>query len=65
VGELINLNRYRKQRHRTEAARHAAENWVRSGRDKAELARIQAEQGRRSHDLDGKRLDDARPEEAE
>jgi Domain of unknown function (DUF4169) len=65
VGDLVNLNRYRKQRQRAEVAKQASENRVSFGRDKAERARNRMEQDRHSNSLDGKRFDDARPDEPE
>lgn len=65
MGDLVNLNKYRKRRQRSEAAKQASENRVRFGRKKAERATIRAEQDRQNWDLDGKRLDDARPNETE
>jgi hypothetical protein len=63
VGDLVNLNKFRKQRQRAEAAKQASENRIRFGRDKTERSRTRAEQDRQGRSLDGKRLDDAGPEE--
>jgi Domain of unknown function (DUF4169) len=65
VGDLVNLSKFRKQRQRTEAARQAAENRVRFGRDKPERTRTRAEQDRQSRRLDGKRLEDTSPEDSD
>jgi hypothetical protein len=64
VGDLVNLNKFRKQRQRADGARQASENRVRFGRGKPERTRIRAEQDRQGRTLDGKRLDDAGPEDA-
>jgi Domain of unknown function (DUF4169) len=58
MSDIVNLNKYRKQRRRSEAAKAASENRVRFGRDKAERARIQAEQERQTRLLDRQRLDE-------
>ena len=63
MGDVVNLNRYRKQRQRIDDAKQAAENRVKFGRDKAERARLSAEQERDAEDLDGKRLDGKRPDD--
>lgn len=63
MGDIVNLNKYRKQRQRTEQTKQAAENRVRFGRNNADRARTRSEQDRRSRDLDGKRRDDGRPDE--
>jgi hypothetical protein len=58
MGDIVNLNKYRKQRQRTEHAKQAAENRVRFGRSKSDRARTRSEQDRSSQDLEGKRRDD-------
>ena len=63
MGDIVNLNQYRKQRQRADQTKQAAENRVRFGRSKSERARTRLEQDRRSQDLDGKRRDDSRPDE--
>ena len=58
MGDVVNLNRFRKRKREEEAARVAKENSIRHGRTRAER---QAERRRREkHDaeLDGARLDD-------
>lgn len=60
MGDIVNLNKYRKQRRRLEAARQASENRAQFGRDKAERATTQADRERQAKTLDGQRLD--RPE---
>ncbi len=63
MGDIVNLNKYRKQRQRTEQTEQAAENRVRFGRNKSDRTRTHSEQDRRSRDLEGKRLDESRPDE--
>jgi len=63
MGDIVNLNQYRKQRQRADQTKQAAENRVRFGRSKSERARTRLQQDRRSQDLDGKRRDDSRPDE--
>jgi Domain of unknown function (DUF4169) len=63
MGDIVNLNKYRKQRQRTEHAKQAAENRVRFGRSKSDRARTRSEQDRSSQDLEGKRRDDGRPDD--
>ncbi|NJO35644.1 MAG: DUF4169 family protein [Rhodospirillales bacterium] len=64
MGDLVNLNKFRKQRQRAGGALQAAENRIRFGRDKAERTRIRAEQDRQGRTLEGKRLEDSGPEDA-
>jgi Domain of unknown function (DUF4169) len=54
---IVNLNKYRKQRERIEAARRAAENRVRFGRGKAARTADDRERERTEKSLDDKRLD--------
>jgi hypothetical protein len=63
MGDIVNLSKYRKQRQRTAQAKQAAENRVRFGQTKSERARTRSEQDHQSGELDGKRLDDGRPDE--
>lgn len=57
MGDVVNLNQYRKQRSRTVSQKHASENRVRFGRGKDDKTR-QSQDGERSgRDLDGKQLD--------
>jgi hypothetical protein len=65
VGDLVNLNKYRKRHRRAEAAKQAAANRVRFGRDKAERATTRVEQDRQQRTLDGKRFEDVRSKEPE
>jgi hypothetical protein len=59
MGEIVNLNKARKLRARSEATRTAEENRVRFGRTKAEKDRARSEEALRERRLDGaKRGDD-------
>jgi len=57
VGSVVNLNRFRKAKKRSEAERRAAENRVAFGRSKSERRKAQDESERASRDLENKRLD--------
>jgi hypothetical protein len=57
MGDLVNLNKYRKDRRREAAQRQAAANRVKFGRPKAETRQDDAEAERRRRDLDDKKLD--------
>ena len=57
MGEVISLNRYRKNRERRVLEAQAAENRVRFGRTKDERFRDNVEEVRRQSDLDSKELD--------
>jgi hypothetical protein len=57
MAEVVNLNRFRKERRRQEAARIAEENRARFGRPKSERNKTEGEQAKADKDLDGKRLD--------
>jgi len=63
MGDVVNLNKYRKQRQRLGEAKLAAENRVKFGRDKFERASARAEQERQAEDLENKRLDSMRPDD--
>jgi hypothetical protein len=58
MGEVINLNQYRKQRDKTRKADQAAANRVRSGRTKAQRRNEQAGQDRTRRELDGKQREE-------
>lgn len=65
MGDVVNLNQFRKQRARAASAKKAGENRVKFGRTKDEKSRQVAEFDRGHRDLDGKRLDkDESPEDA-
>ncbi|WP_119460196.1 DUF4169 family protein [Rhodospirillaceae bacterium SYSU D60014] len=55
MGEVVNLNKYRKGRQRLKDEKLAAENRVKFGRSKADLNQTQAEIERASKELDDKR----------
>ncbi|HVR68062.1 MAG TPA: DUF4169 family protein [Verrucomicrobiae bacterium] len=57
MGELVNLNKYRKQREKLATAKRAAENRVKFGRDKTDRSRVRAEKDREIRNLDDKLLD--------
>jgi hypothetical protein len=65
VGDLVSLNKYRKRHRRAEAAKEAAANRVRFGRDRVERATTRVEQNRQKQTLDGKRFEDVRSKESE
>jgi len=54
MGEIVNLNRAKKQRERQEAARLARENRVRHGRTGAQKENDRREEQRRRDALEGK-----------
>ena len=57
MGELVNLNQYRKKRDREEARRNAAANRAKFGRDKAERREGAFDRERREANLNASRLD--------
>ncbi|MDF2764065.1 MAG: hypothetical protein K0S81_1059 [Rhodospirillales bacterium] len=57
MGEIVNLNKARKNHNRGVKARKAAENRIRHGRTRAEKAKDGDESARREHGLDGSKLD--------
>lgn len=65
MGDVVNLNQFRKQRARAASVKKAGENRARFGRTKDEKTRQIAEFDRASRDLDGKQRDTANsPEDA-
>lgn len=58
MGDVVNLNRFRKTRERAERAKEADANRIRFGRTKAEKERERKEAERTAQTLDGKRIDD-------
>ncbi len=56
MGEVINLNRFRKARGKVEAEKKAEENRVSFGRSKAERRQETLERDRTDQDLDDKKL---------
>ena len=56
MGEVVNLNRFRKARAKVEQEKLADENRVKHGRTKTEKLQTGGEQDRTDRDLDGKKL---------
>ncbi|HMA48298.1 MAG TPA: DUF4169 family protein [Magnetospirillaceae bacterium] len=56
MGEVVNLNRFRKARAKAEQEKLAEENRVRHGRSKSEKTQAVKDQDRTDRDLDGKQL---------
>ena len=61
MGDVINLNQYRKAKARAEKEKAAAENRVRHGRTRVEEQTTQRELTRQAVELDGKRLNEEEP----
>jgi hypothetical protein len=57
MGDVVNLNKFRKTRDRRTAETRAAENRVRFGLSKEAKAKVRTETDQTQKDLDGKRLD--------
>lgn len=57
MAEIVNLNKFRKQRERDTARRTADENRVTHGRTKAERNKVRADAEKAAKDLDGKQID--------
>jgi hypothetical protein len=62
MGDVVNLNRYRKQKQRAERERRANEKRARFGIPKGERAKTSAERALETRRLDGVRRDDNGPE---
>jgi len=62
MGEVVNLNRYRKRKQRAERERRAEANRARFGLSKADRVKTTAERALESRQLDGARRDDADPD---
>lgn len=58
MGDVVNLNRFRKQQERTRRAKEAEENRIRHGRTKAEKTAERLERERAARDLEGNKRDD-------
>ena len=56
MGEIVNLNRFRKARAKAEQEKLAEENRAKHGRTKSEKVKAGSEQDRVDRDLDGKKL---------
>ena len=57
MGDVVNLNKFRKARDRKVAEDQAAENRTRFGQPKDVKAKLRSEADQTQKDLDGKRLD--------
>ena len=57
MGDVINLNRFRKTRAKSKETRKAEENRIRFGRTKVEKQQDQADGERDAKDLDGKKIE--------
>jgi hypothetical protein len=57
MGDVVNLNKFRKARDRRTAEDRAAENRARFGQAKDAKAKLRTEAEQTQKDLDGKRLD--------
>lgn len=57
MGDVVNLNRFRKQKEREEKSRQAAINRVKHGATKAERQRQDATRAKTLRDVDGHRLE--------
>jgi hypothetical protein len=65
MGDVVNLNQYRKQRSRTASQERASENRARFGRSKDDKSRQWRENERNNREFDGKQLDKpSSPEDA-
>tara|TARA_R110000787_G_scaffold31927_1_gene84505 strand:+ start:27 stop:206 length:180 start_codon:yes stop_codon:yes gene_type:complete len=58
MGDVVNLNKFRKRRQREDAADAAAENRRKFGRTRAERSADRKETETRDKTLDGKKIDD-------
>ena len=63
MADIVNLNRFRKQKARVEKAAHAEENRVRVGRTKAEKDKAKRESERAAKHVEAHRRDGEDPEE--
>ena len=62
MGDVVNLNQFRKRRDRASKAKQRVANRARTGRTKAERQATQAEASRGEVTLDGKQIDRERDE---
>jgi hypothetical protein len=65
MGDVVNLNRYRKLKARAERERKAAEKRARFGTPKSERVKSSAERALEARLLDGARRDDPGPERSD
>lgn len=63
MGDVVNLQQYRKKLKRERAARQAVGNRARNGRNRSERRRLDTAQQRLERELDGKRLERRRDED--
>lgn len=61
MGEVVNLNQYRKERARARKRQRASRNRIRHGLSKAERDEARVIDERRNKELEGKRLGAQRP----
>ena len=61
MGDVVNLNHFRKRKERLDGERRAAERRAKTGRKKTDRERARSESERRRNDLDGKRIDSSTP----
>ena len=61
VGDVVNLNRFRKRKAKLEEQARADENAIRQGRTPTERARVDHERERRDAVLDGARREPSEP----
>jgi len=64
MGDVINLNRYRKRRERCAAEERASENRVKSGLPRHDRDVLERERQHHRRGLDGKHLDPDPPDDA-
>lgn len=57
MGDVVNLNKYRKARRGRDEKRAAALNRSKYGRNKADLLELEAERERSQREIDGKRIE--------
>jgi hypothetical protein len=57
MGEVVNLNRFRKARSKQDATARAAENRLRTGQTKAARSKVLKDAEKAESELDSKRLD--------
>jgi hypothetical protein len=57
MGDLVNLNKFRKARQGRDEKRAAAANRGKYGRSKAELVEIRTDRDRAARELEGKRIE--------
>jgi uncharacterized protein DUF4169 len=65
MGDLVNLNKFRKARQSRDEKRAAAANRGKYGRSKADLLEIKADRDRTGRDLEGKRIERSDPKATE